>query len=86
MRADLQNYIWRVTLDGGFGRVPITDKVKRVLDVGTGTGEAPCFCVTVSKLTVIGVWAIEFAEAHPNIEVIGTDLYRLSFPRIDITC
>lgn len=57
-RLDLQHHTWKVTMDGGFGRVPITDKIKTVLDVGTGTG----------------IWAIEFAEAHPNIQVIGTDL------------
>ena len=31
---------------------------KRVLDVGTGTG----------------IWAIEFADAYPGAEVVGTDL------------
>ncbi|KAM5367095.1 hypothetical protein ACJA88_011675 [Fusarium oxysporum] len=34
------------------------DKLKRVLDVGTGTG----------------IWAIDFADEHPDAEVIGTDL------------
>ncbi|KAF7563142.1 hypothetical protein G7046_g960 [Stylonectria norvegica] len=34
------------------------EKVHRVLDVGTGTG----------------IWAIEFAEQHPEADVLGTDL------------
>ncbi|KAI8247308.1 Secondary metabolism regulator LAE1 [Colletotrichum sp. SAR 10_77] len=33
-------------------------RVKRVLDVGTGTG----------------LWAIDFADEHPDAEVLGTDL------------
>ncbi|KAF4952741.1 hypothetical protein FGADI_6493 [Fusarium gaditjirri] len=39
----------------------ITDRLvlyQKVLDVGTGTG----------------IWAIEFADRHPNAEIIGTDL------------
>jgi SAM-dependent methyltransferase len=31
---------------------------KRVIDIGTGTG----------------IWAIDFADAHPETEVIGVDL------------
>ncbi|RBA09656.1 hypothetical protein FPRO05_05592 [Fusarium proliferatum] len=31
---------------------------QKVLDVGTGTG----------------IWAIEFADRHPNVEIVGTDL------------
>lgn len=34
------------------------DNPQRVLDIGTGTG----------------IWAIDFAELHPQAEVIGTDL------------
>ncbi|KAK5658817.1 hypothetical protein OQA88_1629 [Cercophora sp. LCS_1] len=33
-------------------------KLKKVLDIGTGTG----------------VWAIDFADAHPDIRVISTNL------------
>ncbi|PNP74634.1 hypothetical protein FNYG_11970 [Fusarium nygamai] len=39
----------------------ITDRLvlcQKVLDVGTGTG----------------IWAIEFADRHPNVEIVGTDL------------
>jgi len=32
--------------------------LKRALDIGTGTG----------------IWAIDFADEHPNTDVIGTDL------------
>ncbi|EXL41650.1 hypothetical protein FOCG_15817 [Fusarium oxysporum f. sp. radicis-lycopersici 26381] len=37
---------------------PIKDDVQKVLDVGTGTG----------------IWAIDYADEHPNTAVIGTDL------------
>lgn len=57
-RLDLQHHIWKLTLDGRFGRVPITDTMSNVLDVGTGTG----------------IWAMELADAYPHLRVIGTDL------------
>lgn len=37
---------------------PISDKPQRALDVGTGTG----------------IWAMDFADAYPDCQVIGTDL------------
>ncbi|KAK4548745.1 hypothetical protein LTR36_008518 [Oleoguttula mirabilis] len=69
-RRDLQHHTWKVTFDGGFGRVPITDKVRSVLDVGTGTG----------------IWAVEFAEAFPNVEVIGTDLSPIQADLVPPNC
>lgn len=51
-------------IDELFGHKPLYfgDKVKReikrVLDVGTGTG----------------IWAINMADEHPNAEVVGTDI------------
>jgi len=57
-RLDLQHHLWRLTLDGELYIAPIPHTVSNVLDLGTGTG----------------IWAIEFADAHPNATVIGTDL------------
>ncbi|WQF89316.1 Putative S-adenosyl-L-methionine-dependent methyltransferase superfamily [Colletotrichum destructivum] len=45
-------------LDDRLYLAPIDDHPQRVLDVGTGTG----------------IWAIDFADQHPDAEVIGTDI------------
>ncbi|KAF5551089.1 methyltransferase [Fusarium napiforme] len=73
---DITHHVLTLLLDGKLTLVPLkddiqvgglsghteiltdTDKRKRVLDVGTGTG----------------IWAIDFADEHPSVEVIGTDL------------
>lgn len=54
--ADLQHHLFLLCLGGKLGLSPPneeTSKVKRVLDVGTGTG----------------IWAIEFGDLHPEAEV-----------------
>ncbi|KAM5348647.1 hypothetical protein ACJ41O_008471 [Fusarium nematophilum] len=57
-RLDLQHHIWRIQFDGKLALSPGAADAKRVLDIGTGTG----------------MWAIDFADAHPASEVIGVDL------------
>ncbi|KAF4840155.1 Secondary metabolism regulator laeA [Colletotrichum siamense] len=57
-RLDLQHHLWMVTWDGQFCLSPKSKSAKRVLDVGTGTG----------------IWALEYADEHPEAEVIGVDL------------
>ncbi|KAH7184942.1 S-adenosyl-L-methionine-dependent methyltransferase [Fusarium flagelliforme] len=60
-RLDLQHNLFILTLDNRLGLAPPNDpdsKVKRVLDVGTGTG----------------IWAIDYADEHPDAKVIGVDL------------
>ncbi|KAF5670071.1 methyltransferase [Fusarium heterosporum] len=50
-----------LTLDNKLGLAPPNDpgaKVKRVLDLGTGTG----------------IWAIDYADEHPDTQVVGVDL------------
>ncbi|KAF5705919.1 hypothetical protein FMUND_11895 [Fusarium mundagurra] len=45
-----------------------TDKLKRALDVGTGTG------ISLMGRSSDTDWYSDFADEHPNVEVIGTDL------------
>ena len=53
--VDLQHHLFTLTLGGKLFLSPIGDTkhLSRVLDAGTGTG----------------VWAIDFADAHPETEV-----------------
>ncbi|QKX55220.1 uncharacterized protein TRUGW13939_02312 [Talaromyces rugulosus] len=59
-RLDLQHHIFLLTFDGHLYNSPV-DKHKtmhNVLDVGAGTG----------------IWAVDFADAHPESTVLGVDL------------
>ncbi|KAH7243895.1 S-adenosyl-L-methionine-dependent methyltransferase [Fusarium solani] len=57
-RLDLQHHVMTLTIGGRHCLCPKNDGAARVLDLGTGTG----------------IWAIEYADAHPEAEVIGVDL------------
>ncbi|CAI4215651.1 unnamed protein product [Parascedosporium putredinis] len=58
-RLDLTHNLWLLSLRGELGLSPkAMQGAKRVLDAGTGTG----------------IWAIEYADQHPESEVIGVDL------------
>ncbi|GJC85552.1 secondary metabolism regulator LAE1 [Colletotrichum liriopes] len=59
-RLDIVNHLWMLTLDGAFCLCPKNDPTtaKRVLDLGTGTG----------------IWALDYADAHPEATVFGVDL------------
>ncbi|TQN64788.1 Secondary metabolism regulator LAE1, partial [Colletotrichum shisoi] len=57
-RLDLQHELFVRTLRGRLCTCPKFYGAKRVLDLGTGTG----------------IWALEYAEEHPESEVIGVDL------------
>ncbi|KAI1384779.1 S-adenosyl-L-methionine-dependent methyltransferase [Hypoxylon trugodes] len=55
---DITHHYLTVMLDDRLFLAPVPDNVKRVLDVGTGTG----------------IWAIDMGDKYPDAEVIGTDL------------
>ncbi|KAK3983931.1 S-adenosyl-L-methionine-dependent methyltransferase [Cladorrhinum sp. PSN332] len=56
---DIIHHTLTLLLGGKLFRAPLeTEKLQRVLDVGTGTG----------------LWPIDFADQNPHVEVIGTDL------------
>ncbi|CAG8957255.1 hypothetical protein HYFRA_00010677 [Hymenoscyphus fraxineus] len=59
-RLDLQHHMYYLTLKGKLYIAPIPEdqKLHRVLDLGTGTG----------------IWAIDFADEHPESDVLGVDL------------
>ncbi|EEU37404.1 uncharacterized protein NECHADRAFT_101990 [Fusarium vanettenii 77-13-4] len=60
-RLDLQHHLCLLTFDNKLGLCPPNlpdSNVKRVLDLGTGTG----------------IWAIDFGDEHPEAEVVGVDL------------
>ncbi|KAG9253080.1 S-adenosyl-L-methionine-dependent methyltransferase [Emericellopsis atlantica] len=57
-RLDLQHELYVRTCQGILALCPKGQGAQRVLDMGTGTGQ----------------WAIDFADLHPDAEVIGVDL------------
>ena len=57
-RLDLQHEMFRRTFNNKLILAPIPEQVHEVLDLGTGTG----------------IWAIEFADFHPESSVTGIDL------------
>ncbi|EWZ34385.1 hypothetical protein FOZG_12361 [Fusarium oxysporum Fo47] len=68
---EIQHNVWLLTLRGSLALCPKgNEAAKRVLDVGTGTG----------------CWAIEYADAFPQSEVIGVDLSPTQPTMVPINC
>ncbi|TKA30020.1 hypothetical protein B0A50_02739 [Salinomyces thailandicus] len=57
-RMDMQHHIYLLINGGELCEAPIPPQLDRVLDIGCGTGK----------------WAIDFADHHPEAEVLATDL------------
>ncbi|KAH8675191.1 S-adenosyl-L-methionine-dependent methyltransferase [Ilyonectria robusta] len=55
---DITHHYLTMLLDNKLFQAPLKKDMQKVLDVATGTG----------------IWAIDFADEFPNVEVIGTDL------------
>lgn len=56
--VDISHHSLTLLIGGKLFLAPIDQNVRKVLDVGTGTG----------------IWAIDFADEYPQAEVIGSDL------------
>ncbi|KAJ4315837.1 hypothetical protein N0V84_008171 [Fusarium piperis] len=54
----LLHHLFLLTFDGRLQAAPLPKKLRRAFDAGCGTG----------------IWAIEFADEHPECEVTGVDL------------
>ncbi|KAK7566432.1 S-adenosyl-L-methionine-dependent methyltransferase [Phyllosticta citricarpa] len=70
-RLNFQHRVWEIALNGHLYVAPIDhDSLNEVLDVGCGTG----------------AWCIEFADAHPGVQVLGTDLSPIQPHNIPANC
>lgn len=57
-RLEMQHRIWDIMLSGRLHLAPIRPDISHAIDLGCGTG----------------AWAIDFADAHPDCDVVGLDL------------
>ncbi|KAF5007053.1 hypothetical protein FDECE_6598 [Fusarium decemcellulare] len=55
---DINHHVLTLVLDDALYLAPISKDIQNALDIGTGTG----------------IWAIDFADAFPKTQVIGTDV------------
>ncbi|KAK1962823.1 methyltransferase domain-containing protein [Colletotrichum sublineola] len=69
-RLDIVNHLWMLTFDGRLCLSPKIEGAKRVLDIGTGTG----------------IWAMDYADEHPEAEVIGVDLSPIQPAYVPVNC
>ena len=69
-RLDLQHHLFRLTLDGDLYFAPLPKHTQRAIDVGCGTG----------------IWTIDFADQHPEIQVLGVDLSPIQPDNVPTNC
>ncbi|KAK8191283.1 S-adenosyl-L-methionine-dependent methyltransferase [Phyllosticta capitalensis] len=69
-RLDLQHHLFRLTTDDLLYLAPLPTNIHNVLDIGCGTG----------------IWSIEFADEHPNANVLGIDLSPIQPTEIPPNC
>ncbi|KAG7122051.1 Secondary metabolism regulator LAE1 like protein [Verticillium longisporum] len=69
-RLDVIHMLWNQTLEGRLALCPANASSTRVLDAGTGTG----------------VWGIDYADLHPEAEVLGVDLSPIQPPFVPPNC
>ena len=69
-RLDLQHHLFLMTLGGQLHKAPLRPDIQYALDIGTGTG----------------IWAIDFADAHPSCLVTGTDLSPIQPAHVPPNC
>ncbi|KAG4253738.1 hypothetical protein FPRO03_07698 [Fusarium proliferatum] len=55
---DLAHHFTLLLLEDKLHLAPLKPDIRRVLDIGTGTA----------------IWAIDFADEHPHVEVVGTEI------------
>jgi hypothetical protein len=69
-RLEVVHEMFKLIVNGDLHRAPLPPNLCRALDFGTGTGN----------------WAIEFADEHPDCEVLGTDLSSIQPPCVPPNC
>lgn len=69
-RMDLQHLLYLETVHGKLFLAPIRESPRRCLDLMTGTGN----------------WAIDFADAFPMCDVLGTDLSPIQPQYVPVNC
>lgn len=69
-RLDLQHKLFDITFGGRLHLTRLLPTTRRALDIGTGTG----------------IWSMDFADEHPDIEVHGVDLSPIQPPWVPPNC
>ncbi|KAI2643643.1 S-adenosyl-L-methionine-dependent methyltransferase [Xylaria nigripes] len=69
-RLDMQHQLFCYTIGGLLTLCPLPRKLRRVLDIATGTG----------------IWAIEFACQYPDAEIFGFDLSPIQPSNVPENC
>jgi hypothetical protein len=67
---DLQHLLYLETTHGKLFLAPLRENPRRCLDLMTGTGN----------------WAIDFADAFPMCDVLGTDLSPIQPQYVPVNC